>query len=80
MNPEIIENLRFLICSAKERNIEQGVNTFNSYIDKLSNTNNEQLVCEDLFRELSGMQRFADFNNKEWQAVQAIFNAIASNR
>jgi len=22
------------------------------------------------------MQRFADFNNKEWKAVQAIFNAI----
>ncbi|UTW48773.1 hypothetical protein [Bacterioplanoides sp. SCSIO 12839] len=80
MSSEIIENLRFLMSSAKERNIEQGVNTFSSYIEKLSSTNSGQLVYEDLYRELSGIQRFADFNNKEWQAVQAIFNAIESNR
>ncbi|ARD22990.1 hypothetical protein ACFOD0_15845 [Shewanella intestini] len=80
MNSEIIENLRFLISSAKDRDIEQGVSTFNSYIEKLSSTSSEKLVCEDLYRELSGMQRFADFNTKEWQAVQAIFNAIETNR
>lgn len=76
---EIIENLRFLISSAKERNTEQGVKTFTSYLTRLSEPNSNGEALKELYRELSGMQRFVDFNNKEWKAVQAIFNAIESN-
>jgi hypothetical protein len=76
---EIIDNLQFLISSAKERDSEQGIKTFTSYINKLAESNNDNKICKELYHELSGMQRFADFNSKEWEAVQAIFNTIESD-
>lgn len=78
MKSEIIANLSFLLSSAKERGIVQGVKTFSAYIEKLDDTKDERAVYDSLYRELSGMQRFADFDNKEWQAIQAIFHAIES--
>ena len=80
INSEIIENLRFLLSSAKERNTEQGIKTFASYLNRLSAFSDSSEAYKELYRELSGMQRFADFNNKEWQAVKAIFNAIEANQ
>lgn len=80
MKPEIIANLSFLVSSAKERDIVPGVKTFSAYIEKLSDAKDERAVYDSLYRELSGMQRFADFDNKEWQAIQAIFHAIESRR
>lgn len=77
---EIIANLSFLISSAKERGTQQGIETFSRYIELLSATNNEQETVEELYNELSSMQRFADFNRKEWQSLQIIFSTIASSR
>ncbi|MFG1495170.1 hypothetical protein ABMA57_00965 [Saccharospirillum sp. HFRX-1] len=80
MKPDIIENLQFLISSAQQRNLEQGIQTFNYYIEELTRTNYGPQVCEYLYNELSSMQRFAEFNDREWQAVLAIFKAIESCR
>ncbi|MGL1115852.1 hypothetical protein, partial [Vibrio vulnificus] len=80
VNQEIIDNLQFLLLSAKERGLEQGVASFSFYIEKLSCANNERFVYEELYCSLSGMQRFADFTHKEWQAVQFIIRAVESSR
>ena len=76
----IIANLSFLISSAKERGTQQGIGTLSRYIELLSATNDEQETVEELYNELSSMQRFADFNRKEWQSLQTIFSTIESRR
>ncbi len=76
LNTDIIENLKFLIASAESRGVEQGIKTYSYYIDRLTNGQSDKSDYDDLYRELSSLQRFADFNDREWQAVLAIFNAI----
>ncbi len=73
---EIVEKLNFLISSAYGRKTEQGVKTFAHYLKLINEPCVDVKTYKALYHELSGMQRFADFNNQEWQAVQAIFKTI----
>lgn len=75
---EIIDNLNILITSAKQRETEQGINTFSAYIKLLNSSKGEDKIYKSLYHELSGMQRFAHFTNDEWQAVNNIFSEIES--
>ncbi|WP_295891577.1 hypothetical protein [uncultured Vibrio sp.] len=80
MRNEILDNLKFLLSSAEEQGTEQGVKTYSHYIDQLSCDNCESSVYESLHQTLSGMQRFASFNSKEWQSIHFILEATQTFR
>ncbi|TXR54852.1 DUF6630 family protein [Reinekea thalattae] len=78
---EIIENLIFLIASAKERNIDQGVTTFSYFAEDLKHDScNVNELYESLYRNISGMSRFADFTDDEWCAVESITGHIEAHQ
>ncbi len=77
---EIVEKLNFLVNSALKKKTEQGVNTFSSYIERLNRSEDDFEIYNELYNELSSMQRFASFDRQEWIAVQKIFELVEVNR
>ncbi len=75
---EIIEKLDFLVSSAKERNVIQGIQTFSNYIEILKKAEKPISIFPSLYRELCGMQRFADFTNQEWEVFKELLELSKS--
>ena len=77
---ELIEKLNFLVESSLQKKTQQGVFTFTSYIARLNKSDNNSLIYDELYSELSSMQRFASFDRQECLEVQGIFKLIEENR